>query len=94
MIMITYNSAIDEEVSEILVRSGIQNYTRFNRVLGKGTTSGPHMATDVWPGENSVLFCAVETEKKEVLMKGINELRSKLGKEGVKAFAWEISDMT
>ena len=94
MLMIAYNSAIDEEVNDVLVKCDAQNYTRWTRVLGKGTTSGPHMGTDIWPGENSVLFCAVENEKIDNLLSRINELRSKLGKTGVKAFVWPLTEIS
>ena len=94
MLMISYNSAINSEVMEVLEKSGIENYTKWIQVQGKGKSSGPHFGSEIWPGENSVLFCAVEEEKIDNLLSIINELRSKLGKVGIKAFVWALEEIT
>ena len=94
MIMIAYNSAIDGEVNEAFAKCGIQGYTKWTRVFGKGTISGPHMGTDIWPGENAVIFTAIENEKLEDLLNSIKDLRAKLGKAGVKAFVWNLEEIT
>ena len=94
MVMIAYNSAIDEELREVLAKHGIENYTKWTRTFGKGTTSGPHMGTDVWPGENTVLFIAIEDEKVNAVLSDVKVLRENLGKAGVKAFAWPLEEVT
>lgn len=94
MLMIVYNSAINSEVMEILEKSGIEGYTRWTEVQGKGENSGSHFGTEVWPGENSVIFCSTENEKTLDLLNQIKSLRAKLGKEGIKAFAWPITEIT
>ena len=68
MVMISYNSAIDSEVMETLKRCGIENYTKWVRVQGRGMTSGSHFGSEIWPGENSVIFSAVEDKKTEDLL--------------------------
>ncbi len=94
MVMVSYNSAIDSEVMEALEKCGIENYTKWIRVQGKGKTSGPHFGSEVWPGENSVIFSAIEDGKIEDLLKNIKDLRTKLGKEGIKAFIWPLEEVT
>lgn len=94
MVMISHNSAIEEEVNEALAKCRIQNYTKWTRVFGKGETSGLHMSTDVWPGENTVIFTAIENEKLDDLLNSIKDLRAKLGKSGVKAFVWNLEEIT
>lgn len=94
MVMISYNSAINSEVMDILKKCGIENYTKWIRVQGKGATSGYHLGSDVWPGENSVIFTAVEDSKRDGLVSCIKDLRAKLGKAGVKAFVWPLEEIT
>ena len=94
MIMISYNSAINSDVMELLDKCGIKNFTKWTQVQGKGRVSGPHFGDEIWPGENSVIFTAVEDDKVEGLLPRIREVRSKLGKAGVKAFVWNLKEVT
>ena len=94
MIFIMYNIAINDEVMEIMEKSEIEDYTRWERVTGVGKTSGLHMGTHVWPAVNSVLAVAVENDKKDKLIEQIKEARKKLGKEGIKAFVLPLEEMT
>ncbi|KKK47242.1 hypothetical protein LCGC14_3157190, partial [marine sediment metagenome] len=68
LVLIVYNVAIEEEVMESLKEIGVENYTKWDRVLGKGKTSGTHLDTDVWPGVNHMLAIAVEDEKKDKII--------------------------
>jgi nitrogen regulatory protein PII len=95
MVLIIYNAAIEEEVMEVLGGIGVENYTKWDRVLGKGPISGPHFDSDIWPGVNSMLAIAVEDEMKDRIMAKIRELKSKeaLRKEGIGAFVLPLEDM-
>jgi len=94
MIMISYNSAIGSEVMEALQRCKVEGYTKWTRVQGKGKRSGSHFGDEIWPAENSVIFIAVENEKTEDILRCVKQLRTKLGKEGVKAFVWNLQEIT
>ncbi len=94
MVMIAYNSAIETEVIEILQKEKIEGYTKWTEVKGKGKSSGTHLGSEIWPGENSVFFCAVEDEKAESLIKLIKEHRKISGKLGIKAFTWDLEEIT
>jgi len=95
MVFIVYNSAISEEVMEALQEIGVENYTKWDRVLGKGPISGSHFDSDVWPGVNSMLAIAIEDEKKDRIIDKIRELKSKeaLRKEGIGAFVLPLEEM-
>lgn len=95
MIFIVYNVAIEEEMMESLKEIGVENYTKWDRVLGKGPISGPHLDSDVWPGVNSMLAIAVEDEKKDEIMAKVRELKAKesLRKEGIVAFVLPLEEM-
>jgi hypothetical protein len=94
MVMITYNEAIDDEVMEILGSCGLKNYTKIKGVFGKGETSGTHLGDDIWPGRNNILYAACQDNETRQLILRVKELRKKLGKEGVKAFAWSLDEVT
>ncbi|MBU0547212.1 MAG: hypothetical protein KJ710_04445 [Candidatus Omnitrophica bacterium] len=94
MVMLIYNEAIDDEIMETLESCGLENYTKIKEVFGKGATSGAHLGSDVWPGRNNILYVACrDAEVKQILI-CTNALRKELGKEGVKAFSWNIEEVT
>jgi len=93
-VLIVHNVAIDEEVNEALKSVGIDCYTKFPNTLGKGRISEPHLNTDVWPGINCGTFVVIEQVKAKKVMENVRRLREKLGTEGIKAFMWEINDIT
>jgi len=94
MAMITYNVAVGDEVMEVLEHCALKNYTKMDNVYGKGTTSGTHLGTDVWPGKNSLLFVSGEDDQIKQLISCVKELRKKIGREGVKAFVWKLEEAT
>lgn len=95
LVLLVYNVAISEEVMETLQKIGIKNYTKWDRVLGKGPISGPHFDSDIWPGVNSMLAIAVEDEKKDKIMAKVKELKSKesIAREGIGAFVLPLEEM-
>lgn len=94
MAMLAYNEAIEAEVMEVLANCGLQNYTKISGVYGRGTTSGTHLGNDIWPGRNNLLWVVGDEQATRHLLSCIKELRQKLGQEGVKAFSWNLSEMT
>jgi len=92
-VLIVHNSAIDVEVNEALESLGIDCYTKFPQVLGKGRLSEPHLGTDVWPGTNTATFVVVESEKVAAILQTVAQMRQRLGREGVKAFVWTIEQL-
>ncbi|MCX7000485.1 MAG: hypothetical protein NT106_09360 [Candidatus Sumerlaeota bacterium] len=85
-IIIAYYEAMDDEVMDLLEKSGVMNYTKWTKVLGKGSGSGAHMLTNVWPKGNNVLLCVVEDEVAAPLLEKLGEVRKKNRSEGLKAF--------
>ena len=93
-VLIIHNAAINEEVSEALEAIGVSCYTKFPNTLGRGQLSEPHLNTDVWPGVNYGTFVVINEVKAKEIMQSIRRMREKLGSEGLKAFMWEIDDIT
>ena len=94
LVLITYNEAIDDEVMELLNNAGIEEYTKWTEVLGKGHTSGPHLLTHVWPKGNHVLMTVIEDDIARKLVDAVGELKKTAGKEGLKAFVLNVESIT
>ena len=92
MVMIVFNAAIDEEIAEGLQDIGIDAYTKWPKVLGKGATSDPHLDSHIWPGVNSSIFLAVEDDRVPAVLDKVRELEASVGKEGLKAFVWSLEE--
>ena len=93
-VLIIHNAAIGEEVNEILETVGIECYTKFPNTLGRGELSEPHLNTEVWPAINCGTMVVTDQTKAKELMDKVRQMRTKLGTEGLKAFMWEIEDVT
>jgi len=93
-VLIVHNAAMDEEVNEALESMGIDCYTKFPNTLGKGQISEPHLNTDVWPGINGGTFVVTDQAKAKEVMEIVRQMREKRASEGIKAFMWEIDDIT
>lgn len=93
-VLIVHNAAIESEVDEALESVGISCYTKFPNTLGKGEISEPHLNTDVWPGINCSTFVVAEQDKAKEIMDKVRQMRERLSSEGLKAFMWEIEDVS
>jgi len=93
-VMIAYNEALDEEVTELLEENGAAGYTKWTKVYGKGQGSGPHLGTHVWPKANNVIVTAVPDEDAARILQQVQELRARVRAEGLKAFSWGINEVT
>jgi nitrogen regulatory protein PII len=94
LIMICYNEAIDDEVTEFIEEADVKGYTKWTKVLGKGQTSEPHLLSHIWPKANNVIAVAVEEQVANMILDTVRDLKAKVGSVGLKAFMWEIDDIT
>ena len=94
MVMIIYSEGLEGVVKDTLNTHNINIYTKWEKVIGQGELSDPHHGTHIWPKSNNILMIAMENEQAKVVFDEIRELRSKYSKEGIKAFAWSVDDMT
>ncbi|HUV40214.1 MAG TPA: hypothetical protein VMW23_00305 [Sedimentisphaerales bacterium] len=93
-VLIMYNAAIDAEVDEALKLLNVDCYSKFAGTLGRGRSSEPHFGSDVWPAVNNSIFIVADAQKAESVMGSVRQIREKLGTEGIKAFMWQIEDVT
>lgn len=79
---------------EKLEQAGIEGYTCFSKVLGKGKSSGSHLDNTIWPGANSALLVAVEEDKTQEILQAIRSLRKTASLQGIKAFVWSLDEIS
>ncbi|MCX7766081.1 MAG: hypothetical protein N2246_05180 [Candidatus Sumerlaeia bacterium] len=95
MVLIFYNEAVDEEVNEALVEAGIESFTKWKGVSGKGKRGGTRLATHIWPGANNALAIVATEDRCRLLLDKIRQLRkTETGKAGLKAFMLPVEDLT
>ncbi len=94
LVLIAYNEAIDDEVMDQLDAVGIEGYTKWTEVLGKGQASGPHLLSHVWPKGNNALLVVAEDASAQKLLEAIRGIRKAAAKEGVKAFVLNVEEVT
>jgi len=86
MFFIVYSRAADYDVVAKLKSAGIKGYTKMKDVSGEGTETEPKLGTHCWPGENNVLYIAVQDEEVPSVCEVIRELRKSHPRAGVKGF--------
>jgi len=86
MFFIVYSRAADYDVISQLKSAGIKGYTKMKDVSGEGTETEPKLGTHCWPGENNVLYIAVEDDEVQRVCEVIRALRKSHPRAGVKGF--------
>ena len=84
LFVIVYDVDYEEDLFEVLEAAGVEAYTQWDRVLGRGRTSDPKLDTPVWPGFNRVVAAALAEEAGERLAEALAGLCSRLGGSGLK----------
>jgi hypothetical protein len=92
MLMVVYNTSIDEEVLEALKKAGMKCYTKFVNLRGAGECSEPRLNTQVWPGTNSMLLVFCELQAREGLLQAVRVLKERHREEGVRAFVVPVTE--
>lgn len=93
-VLIVHNAALDVEINELLRSAGVESYTKFPNVLGRGRRSEPRLDSEVWPGVNCGTLVVAEDNQARAVMACVRRMRETFGAEGVKAFLWTIEEMT
>ena len=76
---IVYNNVFNERLMEILSELGVDYYTRWDEVKGKGHGTDAHLGTRVYPEMNAVLMIAFQTEEiLESLIRRIAEVNTEI----------------
>lgn len=90
-VFIVFNQANTERVEYLLDQLGINGFTFFEQVQGRGTFGGePRRGTHTWPEMNSAVITVVEDEKVPTLLETVKKLDNRNKDVGVRAFVWNI----
>ena len=90
-VMIVFNQANTERVEYMLDVLGINGFTFFEQVQGRGTNGGePRRGTHAWPEMNSAVITVIPDEKEDALLEAVQKLDLRNPEIGVKAFSWQI----
>ncbi len=92
LIMVVFNSSIENEVMEALKGAGMTCYTRLPDIQGVGSESEPRLDSHVWPGTNTILMILVARETGEKILGAVRGLKERHAEEGVKAIVLPIID--
>ncbi len=92
-VFIVYNQAHNEKVEYILDSLGINGYTEWNDVKGRGSRGGvPHLGTHTWPEINSATLTIVDDNKVDELLRAVKQMDELNTDVGARAFVWEITE--
>ena len=69
---VVYNEVYHPRIADLLGRVGVDYFTRWERVQGKGHGTNPHLGTRSFPGLNSIMMIAFQEH--EALEKVIAEI--------------------
>jgi hypothetical protein len=93
MMIIVYSQAADYDVIGAIKKAGIKGYTKMENACGEGVETEPKLHTHTWPGENCVLFLALEEDKLPTIVEIIRVLKLEHPRAGVKAFIMPMEEI-
>jgi nitrogen regulatory protein PII len=91
LVLVVYNSSIDDEVMEALRQAGMKHYTKFVNLRGVGELSEPRLNTQIWPGTNFMLMICAQPAERENILEGVRKMQEIHREEGVTAFVLPVS---
>ena len=104
-IMIIFNQASTERVEYMLDTLGIQGFTFWENVQGRGsgpfgrpddeatmhsTPGTPHRGTHTWPEMNNAILTVVDDDQVEPLLTSVRKLDRRNAEVGIRAFVWAV----
>jgi len=93
-IMIIYNQAHSEKVEYLLDKLGINGYSLWENVQGRGTSTGvPHLGTHAWPEINKCVIAVVEDDIVDTVLDKVKRIDAINEEVGIRAFVWDIVKM-
>jgi len=93
MFFIVYSHAADYDVLQRIRKAGIKGYTKLKEACGEGTETEPKLGTHTWPGENNVLYIAVQEEEVPIVADMIRLMKKEHPRAGVKGFVLPMEEI-
>jgi nitrogen regulatory protein PII len=90
-VMIIYNQAHTEKVEYMLEKLGINGYSLWENVQGRGTSTGvPHLGTHTWPEINKSVLTIIEDDLVDQVLGYVKKIDAVNYEVGIRAFVWDI----
>jgi len=80
-VFIIYHDILEDRIDNVLNKAGVDYYTKWEEVQGKGHLSDAHFGTRTFPGYNHVRLIAFDDEK---IMTEIIQSIKELNKEAMR----------
>ncbi len=74
MVLVIYDSGIDEDLQGVLDEARIAAYTKSTGATGTGR-QGHRFGTPIWPGTNNLLWIALPDEQVTGLIRRLEDLK-------------------
>ncbi len=79
MAFLVYRDVLDDRVDSLLQKAGVDFYTEWENVKGKGHDTTPHLGTRTFPGFNCVRMIAFQNEEQlELVISLLQQLNSEI----------------
>ncbi len=90
---IVYDIVLDDTILQLLGDCGIEGFTRWPRLSGRGPRGGARLDDHVWPGANAAVMTVLDEPAAARLMARLQTLRDEVGaKTSVWAFTVPVQD--
>lgn len=90
LLFITYDADLDDDVMEMLDSLGVNGFTKWDKVLGKGKNSEPKLDTSVWPGFNCAVAVVISDNDQERILEELRKFSLRLDGKGFRVFALPV----
>ena len=93
-VFMSCNQSMYEDILSLMDEMNLRGFTGWEELIGRGSKDGePHLGSHAWPGMNSALIAAMEDEQAAEFLKRIKKIDDENPEQGIRAFAWNVSDM-
>jgi nitrogen regulatory protein PII len=92
IVMVIFNSSIEEEMLGALKEAGMECFTKLPGVHGTGQYSEPRLDSHVWPGTNTLMMVCAEPETRARILQAVRQMKEIHQEEGVRAFVIPVTD--
>ena len=93
-VFVVCNQSMFDAVQDIMKSMGLRGFTGWEELMGCGSRNGePHLGSHAWPTMNSALIAVMEDDKAAEYMQRLKQLDVENDQQGLRAFAWPVSDM-
>jgi hypothetical protein len=93
MVFVVYSQAADYDVIAAIKMAGVKGYTKMENASGEGIETEPKLHTHTWPGENCVLFLALEEDELPAIVELVRALKTEHPRAGMKAFIMPMEEI-